>query len=81
MRKHKFRRQLSHLCSFQTDFFQIWYDDRDHKALHIDISLDDFDLHSRSQLCGTSKTLVFTFLCANIVTYLNALLKPILIFV
>ena len=35
-------------------FFQIW-------ALHFDISLDDLDLHSRSQLYSKSKTLVSIF--------------------
>ena len=30
-------------------FFQTWYDDRDLKAVHFDISLNDLDLHSRSQ--------------------------------
>ena len=32
----------------QTDFFQTWYDDKDHYALHFSISLDDFDLYLRS---------------------------------
>ena len=34
--------------TLQTDFFQTWY--RDHQSLHFEISVDDLDLHSRSQL-------------------------------
>ena len=33
----------------QTDFFQTWYDDTGHPALHFDFSLDDLYLHSRSK--------------------------------
>ena len=45
----------------QCDFFQTWYDDRDHYALHFGISLDDLDLHSRAQLYEKSKTPVSIF--------------------
>ena len=38
-----------------TDFFQIWHDDRHHKALYFDFSLGEH-LHSRSQLYEKSKT-------------------------
>ena len=48
------------LCS-QTDFFQTLYGDRDHKTLQFDISLEDFDLHSRSHLYEKIKTLVSIF--------------------
>ena len=39
----------------QTDFFEIWYDDKDHQTQHFDISLDDLNLHSRSQWYDTYK--------------------------
>ena len=42
----------------QTFFFQKWCDDRDHWALHFDISLVDLDLHSVSQLFEKYKILV-----------------------
>ena len=32
----------------QTNFFETWFSDMDHEALHFVISLDDFDLHSSS---------------------------------
>ena len=46
----------------QTGCFQTWYDDRDLQALHSDISLDDFDLHSKSHLYEKSKTSVPIFM-------------------
>ena len=33
-----------------SSFFQTWYDDRDHSAVHFDFRLDDLDLPWRSQL-------------------------------
>ena len=45
----------------QTDFFQTRCDDRDHYALHYNISLDDLDHHSRSQSYEISKAWVFIF--------------------
>ena len=40
----------------QVDFFQTWHDNKDYYALYFKISLDDFDLSSRSQLYKKSKT-------------------------
>ena len=45
----------------QIHFFQTWYDDRDPYVLDYNISLDDLDLHSRSQLDRKSKPLVSIF--------------------
>ena len=42
-----FKNKLMLAC-IQTDFFQTWHDDKDHYALHFDVSLDDLDLHSRA---------------------------------
>ena len=46
----------------QANFFQSCCDDREHKARHSDIGLDDLDLHSRSQLFEKSKTPLSIFL-------------------
>ena len=45
-----------------TNFFQTWYNDRNHLALHFIISLDDLDLQSKSQLYEKSSTSVYIFL-------------------
>ena len=60
LRKKERRLVFRHL---QRNFFQIWYDNRDIKALHFDTSWDDLDIHSRSQLYDKSTTLVSPFLC------------------
>ena len=45
----------------QTDFFQFWYDCSDNWTLHIDTSLDDPELPSKSQLHEKSKTSAVIF--------------------
>ena len=51
----------SDIYTFTDWFIVVWYGDRDLKALHFDICLDDFDLHSSSQLRKKSKTSVSVF--------------------
>ena len=48
-----------HLDIYRQFVFQTGNDGREHEALHLDVSLDDFDLHSWSQLYDISKTSVF----------------------
>ena len=43
-------------------FFQTLYNGRDHKVLYFDISLNDLDFHSRSQLFDNPKTSVYIFM-------------------
>ena len=50
------------LRHWPTDFFQTWYDDRNHKVLRFNIRLDNLDLHSGSQLYERSRTSVSFFL-------------------
>ena len=49
----------------RTDVFETWYGDRDYSTLHSDISLDELDLQSRSQLYKQSKN-VSVHLLANL---------------
>ena len=62
----------------QTDFLQIWSvdDDRDCYALHFDNSLDDLDLHSRSQLYEKLGTLVSIFSQSQVSIWMSFSILP-----
>ena len=63
-----------------TDWFlSNMYDDGEHWALNFDISLDDLDLHCRSQFYEKSKTLVSIFLQIYRLIWINfsLLLQPL----
>ena len=48
-----------------TNFFQTWHDDRDHWTVHLDTSLDDFDLQSHHCIRNLEHFfLFFVFFCA-----------------
>ena len=67
---------LTCIQTFTDQSLQTWYDDRDLYALHLDISLDDPDLHSRSQWSKKSKTLVSIFLLIYVSIWMKFSVLP-----
>ena len=55
----------------KTTFFETWFDDRYHYAVSFDISLNDIDLPSRSQLFEKVETSVLTFLQISLLIWME----------